>query len=65
MASGIRLGEITEEDQAHERTVGVSANVAREINSTCHDVLTEDQERDYQDLGRFSLPTLWKYSDAK
>ena len=41
--------------------MGETANVASEIRSICHDALTAEHERDYQALGQFLLPSIWKY----
>ena len=43
------------------RSMGETANVASEIRSICHDALTAEHERDYQALGQFLLPSIWKY----
>ena len=61
LPSGIRPDELLSAEQAHEHTVGVENNTAREILSICHDILTADHERDYQALGMFLLPSIWKY----
>ena len=61
MASGLRLGEYLGAEQAMDRSMGEKTDVASEIRSICHDALTADHERDYQALGMFLLPSIWKY----
>ena len=43
------------------RSMGETTDVAIEIRSICRDALTADHERDYQALGLFLLPSIWKY----
>ena len=60
LSSSIRLGEIIGAEQPREKTTGAGANVARGIQSICHDVLTSDREHVYQALWMFLLPTIWR-----
>ena len=60
LASSLRLGEFLNAEQAWEQAVDEPSEVAKEIRSICHDALTAGHERDYQALGMFLLPALWK-----
>ena len=61
LGSSIRQDELMGAEQAHEQTIGVDSNTAREIQSIFHDIWTADHELDCQDLGMFLLPSIWKY----
>ena len=61
LASGIRLAEFLGVEPALEQTVGVDTDVACEIQSICHSALAADRERDYQAMGMFQMPSIWKY----
>ena len=61
LASGLRIDEFLGEEQAMEHSMDTPTDVAREIQSICHDALTADHERDYKALGTFLLPSIWKY----
>ena len=61
LASSIRLDEIIGAGQYHKQTTGAGKNVARVIQSICHDGLTADRELGYQALGMILLPTIWNY----
>ena len=61
LASGLRLDEFMGAEQAMGRSMGETTDVAIEIRSICRDALTADHERDYQALGLFLLPSIWKY----
>ena len=60
LASNLRLGEFLNAEHAWGQAVDGTSGVSKEIRSICHDALTAGHERDYQALGMFLLPALWK-----
>ena len=65
LARNLRLGEFLSAEQAWEQAADETSEVSKEIRSICHDALTAGHERDYQAMGTFPLPALWKCVDVE
>ena len=60
LASNLRLGEFLSAEQAWEQAADETSEVSKEIRAICHDAMMAGHERDYQALGMFLLPAVWK-----
>ena len=62
---GIRTDEIMGEEQAQEQSADVNTQAGWGIRAICHDILSANHDRDYQALGMFLLPAVWKFAASE